>query len=71
MYDETDLMTYKTAMHIIRRWLKAGLITESDFARCEAVVSERFAIPENSVWRERVIHSDMSNKNLTENEEYF
>ena len=52
MYDETDLMKYKAAMHMVRRWLKVGIINADDYAQIDTIIAEKFGIPSRSIWRE-------------------
>ena len=52
MADEKALMCYQATMHIARRWLGSGLITEEDYQKFDTITAEKFGVSVHSIWRD-------------------
>ena len=52
MADDTEFMCYQATMHIARRWLGSGLITEEDYKKFDTITAEKFGVSVHSIWRD-------------------
>ena len=52
MADEKALMCYQATMHIARRWLGSGLITEEAYKKFDTLTAEKFGVSVHSIWRD-------------------
>lgn len=46
------LTAYKVTLSILRKWLDEGLITQSEFQKCEVRIAKKFDISLCSIYRE-------------------
>jgi len=46
-----NLESYLASMLQAKRMLAKGIITSADFARVDAIIAEKYGIPENSLYR--------------------
>lgn len=51
------LTAYKVNLSILRKWLDEGLITQTEFQKCEVRIAKKFDISLCSIYRESSLTS--------------
>lgn len=46
-----SVLRYKSAMAVIERWLKNGLISEGEYTKIETIIAEKYGISSCSIYR--------------------
>ena len=56
--NQQDKEGYLNAMTVVKMWLKEGIINESDYAKAERRIMERYGIDEKSIFRSKLHGGD-------------
>lgn len=51
MNKEKAILHYRVAISNFKKWLDEGFITEDEFMKIEALISDKYGLPKGSIYR--------------------
>ena len=51
MNKHQEIIHYRVAMSVFQKWLAAGILSEEEFTKLEALLADKYGLPKGSIYR--------------------
>jgi len=51
MSKQQAILHYRAAVSVFLKWLKQGIINESEFVKIDALIADKYGLPKGSIYR--------------------